>query len=123
MSTDTRPADPAPVVEALRKALEHIADKTEASDEYGECGCHAIANDALAALPAQREPATPELDVERLGFYDLLTIGEALLTKYPPSRLLCSHDSPDKGPRTTAAIADLIASCRAAEGEREEQGR
>jgi hypothetical protein len=57
----------------------------------------------------------PLIDVDALGFYDLLDVAEAILAKaYPPHPLLCSHDpKADIGARTTAAIADLIATCRA----------
>jgi hypothetical protein len=54
-------------------------------------------------------------DVERLGFTDLLDIGEALLAHYPPDTIVCSHSvKADVGAQTAAGIADVIASCRAA---------
>ena len=62
----------------------------------------------------EAEAAQP-LDVERLGFRDLLDIGQAILDRaYPPDTIVRSHDvKADIGANTTAAIADLIASCRA----------
>lgn len=55
------------------------------------------------------------LDVELLGFTDLLDIGSALLAHYPPDTIVCSHSvKADIGAQTAAGIADLIASCRAA---------
>lgn len=68
------------------------------------------------AEAAAGEAAPPRLDVDALGFYDLLDVADAILTKYPPETIVCSHvERADKGARTTAAIADLIASCRAAQ--------
>lgn len=59
--------------------------------------------------------AAAPLDVERLGFTDLLDIGEALLAHYPPNTIVCSHSvKADIGAQTAAGIADVIASCRAA---------
>lgn len=58
-------------------------------------------------------PAPAPLDVERLGFYDLLDVANAILTNYPPDTIVCSHSvKADRGALTTAAIADLIASAR-----------
>ena len=67
--------------------------------------------DLLARLAAS--PAPAPLDVERLGFYDLLDVADAILTNYPPDTIVCSHSvKADRGALTTAAIADLIASAR-----------
>jgi hypothetical protein len=64
--------------------------------------------------PLTRSDPAP-LDVERLGFADLLTIGEALLEHYPPDTIVCSHShKADIGAQTAAGVADIIASCRAA---------
>jgi hypothetical protein len=61
-------------------------------------------------------PALAGLDVERLGFRDLLDVADAILTKYPPDTIVCSHlHRADVGARTVAAIADLIESARHAE--------
>jgi hypothetical protein len=75
----------------------------------GPCRCR---NDGeVAATPA----ADSQLDVERLGFTDLLDIGSALLAHYPPDTIVCSHSvKADIGAQTAAGIADVIASCRAA---------
>jgi hypothetical protein len=68
-----------------------------------------------AALASHPTPSTTAegLDVERLGFYDLLDVADALLRRYPPDTIVCSHrDEADPGARTVAAIKDLVDSCR-----------
>jgi hypothetical protein len=97
-----------PTESGHRLAPKRCADlmPTDADCDCGERQYRRI----LAAAP----PA-PALDVERLGFDDLLTIGERLLEHYPPHTIICTHNpGADIGARTTAAIGDLIASCRAA---------
>jgi hypothetical protein len=67
--------------------------------------------------------APPALDVERLGFADLLDVAEAILSKYPPDTIVCSHlHRADIGSRTVAAIADLIESSRARSGTEPREG-
>ena len=78
-----------------------------APDGSVHCRC------GLAEAAALAAPTTAGLDVERLGFADLLSIGEALLEHYPPDTIVCSHSvKADIGARSAAAIADVIASCR-----------
>ena len=65
-------------------------------------------------------PRAEALDVDALGFTDLLDVAEAILHKYPPDSIVCSHSvRADRGALTTAAIADLIASCRLSPHNRE----
>lgn len=69
----------------------------------------AVENAQLRAKAA----SPPALDMERLGFRDLLDVAEAVLSKYPPDTIVCSHlHRADIGARTVAAIADLIESAR-----------
>jgi hypothetical protein len=66
----------------------------------------------LARLPVPA-PTPAGLDEERLGFYDLLDMADAILRHYPPDTIVCSHlHRADVGARTVAAIADLIESAR-----------
>jgi hypothetical protein len=65
-----------------------------------------------ARLPVPA-PTPAGLDEERLGFYDLLDMADAILRHYPPDTIVCSHlHRADVGARTVAAIADLIESAR-----------
>ena len=62
----------------------------------------------------------PDDRADALGFTDLLDVAEAILHKYPPDSIVCSHSvRADRGALTTAAIADLIASCRLSPHNRE----
>jgi hypothetical protein len=101
----------------LRHALDVLG--TDAVDQHRDAMWRYGVRHALTiidlALAAARSEAPGELDAETLGFDDLLRIGSAILTKYPPDTIVCSHDErADIGARTVAAIADLIESCREA---------
>ena len=70
-----------------------------------------IAERIIARIPMTDTPAA--LDVDTLGFDDLLDVGEAILRRYPDDTIVCSHHpEADPGALTTAAIADLIRTAR-----------
>ena len=93
-------------------ACHHRAHDPGSCSECPRCELH---TDEALAFVLRYEPEL--LVAERLGFDDLLTIGEALLEHYPPDTIVCSHSvKADVGARTVAGIADLIASCRDAAG-------
>lgn len=67
----------------------------------------------LAARSAAGEAAPPSLGVDALDYGDLLDVASALLKRYPPDTIVCSHHpQADIGARSTAAIADLVESIR-----------
>jgi len=121
---DPRPVSPPSELTAARKRdAEWAAAEFDGVEEHPDTQCSADADrhlllgalDTWRALAAAPQADAGALDVERLGFADLLSIGEALLEHYPPHTIVCTHNpDADIGARTTAAIGDLIASCRAA---------
>jgi hypothetical protein len=69
---------------------------------------HSVILNGLPGIAAN--PVAP-LDVERLGYRELLDVATAILTKYPPDTIVCSHNpEADIGARAVAAIADLVQS-------------
>jgi hypothetical protein len=85
----------------------------------------ALADEAVPRLlEALADPIMGRMLRERLAergvllvtddFRGLLDVADHILTNYPPDTIVCSHlYRADVGARTVAAIADLIASCRA----------